>query len=102
MSPKTKRVVQTQNNVESAKSNTKKMTKNGKSLVIAREIKFAKLLAGNDKKVRDKVLKNLRKWLTIRSESTFGKNPSNQICKDTDTALLICGFTFPRISIHEC
>lgn len=42
-----------------------------KALVIAHEIKFAKLLAGNDKKVRDKVLKNLKKWLAIRSESSF-------------------------------
>ncbi|XP_015586757.1 ribosomal RNA processing protein 1 homolog [Cephus cinctus] len=46
-------------------------TKNRKTLVVAQEIKFAKLLAGNDKKVRDKVLKNLKKWLVVRSKSSF-------------------------------
>ncbi|XP_076281941.1 ribosomal RNA processing protein 1 homolog Nnp-1 [Lasioglossum baleicum] len=46
-------------------------TKNGKALVIAQEIKFARLLSSNDKRVRDKVLKNLRKWLTVRSKSSF-------------------------------
>ncbi|XP_026479436.1 ribosomal RNA processing protein 1 homolog [Ctenocephalides felis] len=34
-------------------------------------IKFAKVLAGNDKKLRDRVLKNLRKWLGYRSQSSF-------------------------------
>lgn len=47
--------------------------KNKKTLVIAQEIKFARLLADNDKKIRDKVLKNLKKWLTVRSQSSFGK-----------------------------
>ncbi|XP_043278275.1 ribosomal RNA processing protein 1 homolog [Venturia canescens] len=49
---------------------TKKVKKR-KALVIAQEIKFARLLANNDKKVRDKMLKNLKKWLTVRSESSF-------------------------------
>ena len=44
-----------------------------KSLVIAQEIKFARLLANNDKKVRDKMLKNLKKWLSVRSDSSFRK-----------------------------
>lgn len=44
-----------------------------KAVIIAQEIKFARLLSSNDKKVRDKVLKNLRKWLTVRSNSSFGK-----------------------------
>ncbi|XP_076665318.1 ribosomal RNA processing protein 1 homolog Nnp-1 [Andrena cerasifolii] len=42
-----------------------------KAVIIAQEIKFARLLSSNDKKVRDKVLKNLRKWLTVRSKSSF-------------------------------
>lgn len=33
-----------------------------KALLIAQEIKLAKALAGNDKKVRDKALKSLKKW----------------------------------------
>ncbi|XP_058806264.1 ribosomal RNA processing protein 1 homolog [Phymastichus coffea] len=45
--------------------------KNGNTLLIAQEVKFAQLLANNDKHVRDKVLKNLKKWLTVRSQSSF-------------------------------
>lgn len=32
-------------------------------LIVAQEIKFARLLSGNEKKSRDKVLKTLKKWL---------------------------------------
>lgn len=52
---------------------TKVKDKSKKTLVIAQEIKFARLLADNDKRIRDKVLKNLKKWLTVRSQSSFGK-----------------------------
>ncbi|XP_046743593.1 ribosomal RNA processing protein 1 homolog [Diprion similis] len=69
--PRTKRVGQEFKNGKIQKNETRKSPKNQKTLVIAHEIKFAKLLAGNDKKVRDKVLKNLKKWLTVRSESSF-------------------------------
>lgn len=48
--------------------------KSKKALVVAQEIKIARLLANNDKKVRDKVLKRLNKWLTVRSQSSFGKS----------------------------
>lgn len=48
-----------------------KETKDKKALVVAQEIKIARLLANNDKKVRDKVLKRLHKWLTVRSQSSF-------------------------------
>ncbi|XP_043474082.1 ribosomal RNA processing protein 1 homolog [Leptopilina heterotoma] len=48
-----------------------KQEKSGKALIIAQEIKFARLLASKDKKVRDKVLKNLKKWLTVRAQSSF-------------------------------
>ncbi|XP_066592488.1 ribosomal RNA processing protein 1 homolog [Prorops nasuta] len=41
------------------------------TLVIAQEIKFARLLASNDKKVRYKVLNNLKKWLSFRNKSSF-------------------------------
>ncbi|XP_020299464.1 ribosomal RNA processing protein 1 homolog isoform X1 [Pseudomyrmex gracilis] len=43
--------------------------------LISQEIKIARLLANNDKKVRDKVLKRMKKWLTVRSQdpSAFTK-----------------------------
>lgn len=44
---------------------------NGKNdkqaLLVAQEISFAKVLAGNDKKLRDRGVKRLRKWLMARS-----------------------------------
>lgn len=44
-----------------------------KTLVIAQEIKFARALSSNDKRARERMLKNLRSWLTVRSKSSFGK-----------------------------
>ncbi|XP_059061176.1 ribosomal RNA processing protein 1 homolog [Achroia grisella] len=38
--------------------------KKGQVLVVAQEIKFARLLSGNEKKTRDRVLKALKKWLS--------------------------------------
>lgn len=37
------------------------------------KVAFAKLLAGNDKKIRDKGLKKLMKWLSVRSMGKYGK-----------------------------
>ncbi|XP_078043064.1 ribosomal RNA processing protein 1 homolog Nnp-1 [Augochlora pura] len=45
--------------------------KSGKTIIVAQEIKFARLLSSNDKRVRDRILKNLKKWLTVRSKSSF-------------------------------
>ncbi|KXJ72270.1 hypothetical protein RP20_CCG018474 [Aedes albopictus] len=42
-----------------------------KSILVAKELKFVKSLAGNDVKLRRKVMKNLKIWLTTRSRSTF-------------------------------
>lgn len=39
--------------------------------IMTQELKFAKFLASNDQKIRTKVLKNLRKWLQLRSKGTF-------------------------------
>lgn len=39
--------------------------------IVAQELKFAKMLAGNDLKVRNGVLKSLKKWLNTRSQSSF-------------------------------
>ncbi|XP_044737907.1 ribosomal RNA processing protein 1 homolog [Chrysoperla carnea] len=40
-------------------------------ILAAQEIKFAKILAGNDKKLRDKTLRRLQKWLNYRSQSSM-------------------------------
>lgn len=42
-----------------------------KASIIAQEIKFARTLAGNDATMRRRVLKNLKIWLSTRSQSTF-------------------------------
>lgn len=42
-----------------------------KSILVARELKLVKSLAGNDVKLRRKVLKNLKIWLATRSRSSF-------------------------------
>lgn len=54
--------------------NVETKDKSKKALIVAQEIKIARLLANNDKKIRDKVLKRLKKWLTVRSQSSFGKS----------------------------
>uniref|UniRef100_A0A0V0G569 Putative nucleolar protein n=1 Tax=Triatoma dimidiata TaxID=72491 RepID=A0A0V0G569_TRIDM len=41
-------------------------------LQIAQEIAFAKALAGNDKTLRDRALRRLRKWLISKSKSEVG------------------------------
>lgn len=47
--------------------------KSTRAYLIAQEIKFAKLFAGNDTKLSEKQLKRLRRWLKIRSNSSFRK-----------------------------
>jgi hypothetical protein len=60
--------------IKKIETKSNKVDKNlaNKTLLVAQEIKFARLLANNNKKVRDKVLKNLKKWLVMRSQSSFG------------------------------
>lgn len=41
--------------------------------LITQDIKFAQALAGNDKKIRDKFLKNLKQWLSTRSSTSYRK-----------------------------
>lgn len=43
----------------------------GKVNVVAQELKFAKMLASNDVKIRNGVLKSLKKWLATRSQSSY-------------------------------
>ncbi|XP_053621941.1 ribosomal RNA processing protein 1 homolog [Plodia interpunctella] len=52
-------------NMKSQKIKKKPIAKPKKQdvLIVAQEIKFARLLAGNEKKSRDRVLKTLKKWL---------------------------------------
>lgn len=45
----------------------------GKVNIVAQELKFAKLLACNDPKIRNGVLKSLKKWLSTRSQSSYRK-----------------------------
>lgn len=45
----------------------------GKVNVVAQELKFAKLLACNDQKIRNGILKSLKKWLATRSQSSYRK-----------------------------
>ena len=41
--------------------------------LIQQELKFAKILAGNNTKLGEKQLKSLKKWLKLRSNSSFRK-----------------------------
>ncbi|XP_011501187.1 PREDICTED: ribosomal RNA processing protein 1 homolog [Ceratosolen solmsi marchali] len=59
------------------KTEINKKSTSDKALLIAQEVKFARLLANNNKKVRDKVLKNLKKWLMMRSQSSFAFTDSD-------------------------
>jgi hypothetical protein len=45
----------------------------GKIVLVAQEIAFAKLLAGNNKTLRDRGVKRLSSWLKVRSSGTCGK-----------------------------
>lgn len=41
-------------------------------LIVAQEIRFARLLADNDKKTRDRALKSLKKWLLNCFHKNYG------------------------------
>lgn len=41
-----------------------------KIFLVAQEVELAKLLAGNNKNVRDKALRNLKKWFYNRSRAS--------------------------------
>lgn len=42
-------------------------------LLLAQEISFAKVLACNDKRLRDRGLRRLKKWFMARSQGSKGK-----------------------------
>lgn len=41
--------------------------------LLEQEIKFAQALAGHEPRIQAKVLKNLKKWLVLRSKSSYRK-----------------------------
>lgn len=43
-------------------------------LLLAQEISFAKVLACNDKRLRDRGLRRLKKWFMSRSQGSMGKS----------------------------
>jgi hypothetical protein len=45
----------------------------GKYILVAQEIAFAKILAGNDKTLRERGVRRLARWLNARSRGTCGK-----------------------------
>lgn len=57
--------------IEDTENNSLNVT--NKALLVAQDLKFAKLLAGNDLNLKKKVLNNLKKWLKARSSSSFCK-----------------------------
>lgn len=44
----------------------------GKGALVAQEIAFAKILAGNNKTLRDRGVKRLARWLKVRSHGRCG------------------------------
>lgn len=55
--------------------------KKEKVLLVAQEFKFARLLSGNEKKTRDRVLKTLKKWLANCFEKRHGKLQCVYLCE---------------------
>jgi hypothetical protein len=49
----------------------------GKSVLVAQEIEFAKILAGNNKTLRDRGVKRLARWLKVRSNGKCGMCAKN-------------------------
>jgi len=49
----------------------------GKGVLVAQEIAFAKILAGNNKTLRDRGVKRLARWLKVRSHGRCGMCAEN-------------------------
>ncbi|CAK9810629.1 Ribosomal RNA processing protein 1 homolog [Anthophora quadrimaculata] len=75
--PLQKSTQQTLKNKKQLKQVTSLNEKDKKAVVIAQEIKFARLLSSNNKVTRNRVLKNLKKWLTVRGQSSFAFTESD-------------------------
>lgn len=70
----------TRENMNEKSENTKNLDQ--KTLVIAQEIKLAKVLAGNNKTLRERALRRLKRWFEFRSKGTrkyLGYTNSNVI-----------------------
>lgn len=58
-------------NSENLSSSAAISANSNKLKLVAQELKFAKLLAGNDARISQKQLAKLQKWLKIRSQSSY-------------------------------
>lgn len=50
-----------------------------KGVLVAQEIAFAKILAGNNKTLRDRGVKRLARWLKVRSDGRCGMCAENML-----------------------
>jgi len=69
----------------------------GKGVLVAQEIAFAKILAGNNKTLRDRGVKRLARWLKVRSHGRCGmcaKNSMVGLCNVFPLGLLYFGCTY--------
>lgn len=55
------------------KENVTIVKKKQNKTLATQDLKFARSLASNDKKRREKTLKKLSVWISVRSKTTFGK-----------------------------
>lgn len=62
------------NKVQQQKNKKKTIVKPKKEqvLIVAQEIRFARLLADNEKKTRDRAVKSLKKWLINCFQRNYG------------------------------
>jgi len=69
----------------------------GKGVLVAQEIAFAKILAGNNKTLRDRGVKRLARWLKVRSHGRCGmcaKNLMVGLCNVFPLGLLYFVWTY--------
>lgn len=63
--------------------------------LVTQDLKLAQALACNDKKIRDRFLKNLRKWLNTRANSSFRKynDAWHLFCVQLKNLICVSAFT---------
>jgi len=71
----------------------------GKGVLVAQEIAFAKILAGNNKTLRDRGVKRLARWLKARSHGRCGMCAKKNhlmvgLCDVFPLGLLYFGWTY--------
>jgi hypothetical protein len=65
----------------------------GKFILVAQEIAFAKVLAGNDKTLRERGVRRLARWLNARSRGTCSKYVCKLMYLCSDYVFYVCGVT---------